>query len=247
MTSARDLDRIIDYMNLTAKQAIERALSQMKQPMLNPGTVLSVDPTTATCTVAPDGSPGVSISCQILTVQPRVSERVMVLLQPPHGAFVIGFTQGDLDMGRGLLASRFHHADDFTTTTTTLAQIPDLSAGVNVMQRRVVKLTMCIRGCYSSVADDKIEIFLTRDFTDPSAVTVGSGILDTGHIALNGSAGTTITAYDIDPPAGGHTYAAWWNRAAGTGICHLSPTSYAPLRLLVEDDGSALMLDNQGT
>ena len=84
-----NLDRAdVAFLTAVARSAVETASSKTPLPTLRPGTVDSSEDGVTQVILDGDEFP---VFATALVPEPRVDDRVMVLLVPPSGAFVVGF------------------------------------------------------------------------------------------------------------------------------------------------------------
>lgn len=216
-----------------AADILKTTLAQTPLPQLIPASVIS-NGSSGEVTVLPDGpAGGASIVVQTLIGYPPIGERVMLLFQPPAGSFIIGYIGEDpAPQGALGMVQRTTDAGPFTA----LVAIGGVTRTVTVKANRLTVATFSLRDGYSSIAGDVFEVFLRRDGT-----VIESQILDT-RVANQGSDGMTISAPEINVPAGSHTYDIAAGRLVGTGNCFMQATATQPMTLLIEDRGSSLKL-----
>lgn len=76
-----------------ANEGARAAARRIRMPKHRPGTVQSVDTSGAVAQVLLDAD-SAAIPAHIVGAWPKVNDRVMVYLQPPHGALIVGFVGG---------------------------------------------------------------------------------------------------------------------------------------------------------
>lgn len=229
------LDRLRPFLSDMAADILAQARTSTPSPTLHPATVVSVDPIGGTVLVLPDGS-GFNVRASSLIPQPTVGRRVMLLFMPPSGVFAIGHIGGDEATPRGTLGGPLYKVADPTGITNVVVAIGGLSRAVLVGSNRLIKGTVTIRGVYSTIANDEIEIFIRRD-----GAVFGSAIFSSGPTAGTAYTGGTVTGTDLAVNAGVHTYDVAVQRVVGTGSMSIS-TANGPMQLLIEDAGSSLLL-----
>lgn len=229
------LDQLRPFMAGMAADVLEQAREQSPAPTFHPATVEGVDPVSGTLLVLPDGSPQ-SIRVATLISQPGVNRRVMLMFMPPSGVFAVGHISGDEAAPRGTLGGPVYKTIDPTGITNVLVAIGSMTRTVVVGSNRLIKVSVALRGVYSTIANDVLEIAVRRD----GAAFMASGFY-TGPVANNLCQGGTLLGTDLAVNAGVHTYDVTAQRVVGTGSCAIS-TGNDPMQLLIEDAGSSLLL-----
>lgn len=102
-------------------QAVKRAVSEAPIPRHRPASVVAWDQNSHIATVRLDGETGEVGAALIGTVAPGPGDRVLVLLVPPHGAWMLGAIESGAG---GSLGDIPFGGPDLVTTCTTEALRP---------------------------------------------------------------------------------------------------------------------------
>jgi hypothetical protein len=225
------LDQMRPYLQGMAAEAVRVALERVEVPTLVPASVINVDKASGICTVLPDGpSGGSNIAAKTLVGPPGVGQRVMCLLRPPSGVFVVGFADGTPPWSSawGYIGYSIRTNDQATITAAV-----DQGVSVTftaVAGRRYMLSASANAG--SNVASDLIIGYITN---------ASNTILRRYYQGITAGFGSEVGGgfCFVTPAAGATTYKLRFERAGGTGNVTVygdGSLTYGP-QLLVEDVG----------
>lgn len=220
----RVLEELRPILLSLAQDTIAAALRQMPMTHVELGTVTSIDPLRGVASVVLDSRSVVDtdpLEADVVTVHPRVNERVWVDIVPPHGPRVVGTVRGL----PGLVG--FDHADadvPLSTSTTVVAQVI-----VPVQAFRLIRISCHVPQIDTPAGASTVTGWVggSAFFGQVDCVPVGNG-MNGELVYTNETEGLLLFQFALATDAG--TAIA---QAAAQG------SSPGPITLTVEDIGSA--------